>query len=658
MTHLRRILAPLLVLLILGGATHTAHGSTAHRTVVQSINKSAVFHDELSSAYRKPFGAVPKGTPVHLSVRTAHNGATKVTLQTVAINAAGDTSPAGNHAMKIVSRGKRYDRWSATFTPSTVSMYGYRFQVQRGSATYTYGKLRLIYGGAQNCQFTATVGSPYFELTSYDPNFTAPSWAPGMVIYQIFPDRFFNGDPSNDRSVMNPVYGGQHPTFHTSESDAPVPGGEDFYGGDLQGVIDKLPYLKSQGVTAIWLNPIFLAPSNHKYDTSDYYTIDPHFGSQATFDALVKAMHADGMHLLLDGVFNHTGSDSVYFNRFNDFHDVGADQSTSSPYYGFYSFSSFPNSYATFCGVGSLPQLQENDAVKDFIFRKPDSVAQHWLADGSDGWRLDGASFKSHAWWAQFRSSVKAAHPNALLIGENSADARDSTPFLLGNELDGVMNYRFRSAVDSFFAAPLNPNVGLPTGASDMWNSLMDVVQSYPMPALESSMNVVDSHDTSRILTDLAGNTAELKQVATLQMTWVGAPTVLYGDEAGLQGNTDPDDRRFFPWSHANTDLQAYYRTLATARAANSALRDGSVSPLIINDSRRIVSFARRDTNTLAMVAINDGTAARTLKLSFPSGTSPRAMTDVLGGSAYSPSGRSLSVSVPAKSSVVLVPRR
>lgn len=656
--QLSRTVATLLAIVPLVGAGSLAHVERQSASSLRAggINRKAVFHDELSTVYRKPFGAVPAGTRVTLRLRTAHNGATSVTLQTATLNAQGSAKQGRAYRMKRTRRGKRFDIWSGGFTPKQVSMYGYRFLVRRGSAKYTYGKLRFVYGGGESCQFTAQVADPYFELTSYAPSFQAPSWAKDAIFYQIFPDRFSNGDPSNDRKVMDPVYGGTHPYFHTSESDAPLPGGEDFYGGDLQGVIDKLPYLKGLGVTALYLNPIFLAPSNHKYDTSDYYTIDPHFGTMQTLTDLLTKAHALGMRVILDGVFNHTGSDSIYFNRYGTFPDVGAAQSQSSPYFPLYRFTAWPNSYATFCGVSSLPQIQETDAAKEFIFRAPNSVAQYWPGKGTDGWRLDAASQKSHSWWQQFRTSLKARFPDTILIGENTIDPRDSTQYLLGTEMDGVMNYRFRDSIERYFAANINSQAGIPSTTSQLWSELMDVVQSYPIPAQMSSMNLLDSHDTSRILTDLGGNVQELKLVATLQMTWLGAPTIYYGDEAGLQGQTDPDDRRFFPWNNQNTDLETFYRVLTAARSGNTALRDGSIAPLVIDDRSRVLSFLRRDATTFAAVAINDGKRPRTLAIALPADRATATMVDALTGTTYAPVGGKVTMQLAGKTSAVLVP--
>src|SRR5579859_627806 len=540
------LIAGIIPTISLGASAPTASG----------INLKALLHDTRSATYRSPFGAVPAGTSVNLSLRTAHNGAATVTLFVDQRDENGNKVRSPFQPLRLTHRAAKYDLWSTRLTPPAIGIYSYRFRVRKGKTTVWYSSTVLQEGGKG--QVYRKPPSVNFELTAYDPSFTVPSRAKDAIIYQIFPDRFYNGDPTNDRSVMDPQYNNIHPVIHTNWSDAPLPGGSDFFGGDLQGVIDKLPYLKGLGINTLYLNPIFLAPSNHKYDTSDYFQIDPHFGSLDTFQHLVTAAGADGIRVLLDGVFNHTGSDSRYFNRYGHFSDAGAYQSKSSPYYSWYSFADWPTTYVDWAGYDTLPQLSENDAVKDFIFRQPGSVAQYWLGQGSAGWRLDSAQSKSHSWWQQFRQSVKGAYPGSMLIAEDTADPIDATSYLLGNEVDGVMNYRFRDAVLSFFARGNGTQLGLPATVTGMYNSLMSVLEEYPLPAIESSMNLVDSHDKERTLYDLQGNKQELRQVATLQMTWLGAPTIYYGDEVGLTGATDPDDRRTFPWGAEDTGLQSF----------------------------------------------------------------------------------------------------
>lgn len=639
------------------GAMTRATGENHASISRAAINSRALRHDTRSLSYRSPFGAVPAGTPVTLTLRTARHGASRVVLRLVMIDQAGGSRQAGSQTLKVVRHDRKYDFWQTIFTPKDISVYGYDFLVQKGSGHLWYADTPLAEGGVGQ----AYKGTPpqVFHLTSYDPSFKAVSWAPDMVVYQIFPDRFANGDPSNDRSVFDPIYGSIHPTFETSENAVPL-GQYDFFGGDLQGIIDKLPYLKGLGVNTLYLNPVFLAPSSHKYDTSDYYAIDPHFGTMQTFMALLQAAHANGMHVILDGVFNHTGSDSVYFNEYGRFPSVGAYQAKTSPYFVFYNFENWPTSYDTFPNASNLPQLAENDATKDFVFRQPDSVAQHWLTAGADGWRLDAATYKSHAWWQQFRSAVKARFPDDILICECDLSPRDAVPWLLGNEVDGAMNYRFRDAILRFFGRGSGSAFQLPSTVTGFFNALEAMIEEYPLPALYSSMNVVDSHDTSRILTELRGNKQELRQVATFQMTWLGAPTIYYGDEAGLVDAASPDSsyvsRNFFPWSHPDAALEEYYGRIAAIRMANPALRDGMVAPLVLDNKHRVLAFLRHDVRQSVVVVINDGNASRTVRVKARGIPDGSVLRDALSGKAHRLTGRTLTVRLRARSTAILVP--
>ncbi len=615
-----------------------------------TIDTRALLHDPRLLAYRSPFGAVRAGTSVALRLRTAHAGASSVTLLYQQLT----TQATGRQKMSIAKRGPRYDVWTATFVPKDVAVYGYDFLVTYGSDKRWYSDTVA----AENTSGTAYAHAPdeQFHLTSFVPTFNTPSWAQDAVYYQIFPDSFFNGDPSNDRDVMPPLGNEPVPTFE-SESDPPQ-GQYGFYGGDLQGIDDKLPYLKDLGVNTLYLNPIFLATTNHKYDTSDYFTIDPHFGTMQTLQKLLADAHAAGLRVILDGVFNHTGSDSIYFNQYNRFPDVGAYQSQMSPYFPWYTFGSWPNNPITFPNAANLPQLSESGAVQDFIFRGPDSVAQHWLGVGTDGWRLDAATFKSHSWWQSFRSAVKAKFPEDMLICECDLSPIDATPYLMGNEFDGDMNYRFRDIVLEFFGRGADTEGGFPVSATSFFNQLLEMAQEYPLPALYASMNVVDSHDTSRILSSLRGNKSELRQVATLQATWLGAPSIYYGDEAGMQNAVSPDpsyvSRQFFDWQHPDTNLQAYYRSVLQIRRQNPALRDGTITALTMNNANRIVSFLRRDSRQSVVVAFNDDSKAHTLTLTIAGVSSGAKLTDALSGKPYTVTKGKVSLKLGATSAAIL----
>jgi glycosidase len=472
------------------------------------------------------------------------------------------------------------------------------------------------------------------------------------VVYQIFPDRFYNGDPGNDRPAGEMVYG--NPTTRRAWDQLPEqpPQGTDFFGGDLQGVIAKLDYLSSLGVNVIYLNPIFDASSNHGYDTRDYTKIAPWFGTQQTFDSLIAEAGKRNIHVILDGVFNHSGSESIYFDRDSQYPTVGAFESQESPYFSWYHFIKWPKWYETFGDYDNLPKFMEVDAVRDFIYRKPDSIAQRWLKAGAAGWRLDAASNKSDPFWRDFRNSVRGAYPDAVLISEYGTSGENAIAGLTGDEWDGTMNYRFMNATLGF----VKPD-GMVT-AEQLDNLLASEREDYPPNAVMASMNLIDSHDKPRALTAVGGDKNRLRLLALLQFTNAGAPTVYYGDEAGLEGGEDPDDRRTYPWGHEDSSLIAYYQALGRARHQLSALRTGSTTRLLTDNDKKLYAYARKDAKGTAVVALNAGTAAQTLDLDvhsvLPDGAT---LKDLLAaGTSYSVQGGHLRVKLDPVAGALLGP--
>ncbi|HZT96779.1 MAG TPA: glycoside hydrolase family 13 protein, partial [Chloroflexota bacterium] len=542
--------------------------------------------------------------------------------------------------------------WTKTLLmPAQTTELGYHFAAVVEKTTYWYGQNVLVDGGPGQT-YPDEADATDYNLTVYLSSFKTPAWMRKAVVYQIFPDRFYNGNPKND-PVSGTRYGYLTVYKHKSWSELPIAGGYDFFGGDLQGIIDKLGYLHKLGINALYLNPIFLAPSNHKYDTSNYMQIDPEFGTLKTFKTLIADTKKLGMHVILDGVFNHTGSDSIYFNEYGRFPDVGAYQSKQSKYFPWYTFYNWPSSYQTFQGVDTLPQLSEIPAVQNFIFKKPGSVAQYWLSQGSSGWRLDSPDLKSDAWWRAFRTAIKARYPQSVIIGEYWQDALN---WLLGNEWDGVINYQFRESVLDFFANGTGAQSPNAVDAQGFLSDEMGLLEQYPLPAIYASMNIVDSHDVDRILYDLGGNKRALRLVALFQMTWLGAPTVYYGDEAGLTGATDPDDRRTFPWSHQDTSLEGFYRKIIHIRLASNALTEGLVRPLLTNVAHRVVAYERLSGARHAIVLINDGSKADTVTVGTIGVKTGTVLHDVLNGNhAYTVGkGSKIAVRLNAMSGAVL----
>jgi glycosidase len=639
-----------------------------------AIDAASLFHDGHNLFYRTPFGAVASGTSVTLRLRTAHQGATAATLY-VDDNST-PSAAAAQIPMQVTSSDTQYDYWEGKLAPSAAGFYGYRFLVANGSDQEWYASKALTFGAAGQASSNASSGNDY-ELTSYAPTtFKTPSWMKNAVVYQIFVDRFFNGDKSNDHKLMDPVFGtdqdlpgipaaGAHPIVHTNPNDPPTLslayGQLDFYGGDLQGVIDKLPYLKKLGINTLYFLPIFQSPTNHGYHTADYMQIAPHYGTLKTFKALIKKAHADKMHAILDGVFDFVASDSKYFNKYGHFTGTGAYQSQSSPYYPWFTFQKWPDQYSSYFSLQYLPALNETDAVKNFIFAGKNSVAQYWLKQGADGWRLDSSNLKSDSFWQGFNQSVQARFPKDVTICECNWPSQPpyfEASHVMAGGFDGAMNYDFRAGANSFFAHGQEGFVNVPFTATQFLNYQVQLLAVTPAPEIYGSMNNVGSHDTDRILDVLNGNVAALEQVAAFQMTWPGAPMIYYGDEAGLRGSGQDAFKRLpFPWSNPNTQLQAFYRKVINLRDANQALRDGSVIPLVSDDANRIVAYLRKDSKSAAAVVINDGAAAQDVTIASAGFKSGSTLVDAVSGTKYRVSGATLTVHVTANTTAILVPQ-
>lgn len=645
-----------------------------------------LFHDSFDTRYRTPFGAVPAGSKVTLRLR---------------VTGAKPTSVAVKVEKRFVTMRRTGTMWSAAVAmPRTPSIVHYSFRVRVGKRTLWYGDngdTDVIRGGTGVT--TSTEQVPY-TITAYSPSFTTPAWEQGAVVYSLFPDRFRNGDPSNDycragSTTGCPVFYGDtpatiHPTWNEPVS-SPPPFNRDFFGGDLQGVQQELPYLKSLGVDAIWLNPIFAARSNHRYDTDDYLHVDPSLGGDPAFRSLAAAARDAGIRLILDGVFNHASSDSLYFDRYHRYPTDGACESTSSPYRTWFKVSgSTPctgSDYQSFAGTDSLPVFNHDDpGVKDFFFRGNDAVAKHWLALGAAGWRLDAAQEIDHSWWQEFRGAVKAAFPDAPLIAEDTAGAADAGDFLLGNEVDGVMNYRFRAAALGYVAAQTisdsNGAGGAPLTPSKLDHALKAMWEEYPQQASRASFDLIDSHDTERALatvrqgSGIAEARERLRLAALLQFTWVGAPMVLYGDEVAVDApGGDPFNRAPYPWTDESGNIGTYgppdpvtlryYQGFADYRRRYPALQRGGFTTLVTGDTTKdrgdndVYAFLRSGGADMPVVVVmNKGSVQETVRIplhgSFPGAD---ALDDLVKGRTFPISAGAATVTLEPRTGAILVRR-
>ena len=684
------------------------------------ISDDDLYHDSRDDLYRVPYGAVPAETEVTLRLRAAAGDLSEATVRVwdsfeelqalVPMEVVATDPTQGEHG---------YDYWEATLrTSARPTVLYYRFIVRDGPTTRYIEDDPAADGGAvpegnDGGPGVARTTSPdsSWQIDVYEPDFTTPAWTRGAVVYQIFPDRFFNGDPSNDPSPdaeqgeegaalyrYGDVYGNDvlpkewddlpegYCRAYQGVSCDEEPLGRDFFGGDLAGITAKLDDLQALGVTVLSLNPIFAAPSNHRYDTSSYDLIDPDLGTQADFETLLREADARGIRVLLDGVFNHVSSDSPWFDRFERFADTGACEAADSPYRGWFTFrppaANEPSPcapsteggndtyYQGWSGFDTIPEVIEGSEVYD-LFTGPDGIARRWVADGTAGWRLDVMDDLTHGFMRQIREAVKATDPDALVLGEQWLD---TSPWLLGDEADSTMNYRFRRAVIGLIngdTADLDGSiVGL--SPSQFASRMAGLMEDYPKPAFDALLNLVDSHDTTRILwtltpgrddpalkeseENLAAGKAKLRQLAALQLTWPGMASIYYGTEAGLTGHDDPDDRRPYPWDAIDEDLQAWYRTLGSLRRDHVALREGDLQFVHADDQVGTLAFLRRTDAEAGVTVLNLSAQPQTVEIDvtgrLPDGA---GLTDGLGGPGATVTDGTLSLEVPAQGSAVLL---
>ncbi len=486
----------------------------------------------------------------------------------------------------------------------------------------TDGERRLLNKGGGFGDFEPKNGTD-FQLTVYEKGFETPTHTRGGIIYQIFPDRFARGENNlpypKDRYIKSdwneiPEYT-QDNTFKCL--------GNDYYCGNLKGIEQKLDYIASLGVTMIYLNPIFEAHSNHRYNTADYFKIDPLLGDEGDFISLCKSAKEKAIDIILDGVFSHTGDDSIYFNAKKRYGEGGAYNNKDSEYYSWYKFKGNTKEYHSWWGVKSLPEINEDDSDFTEFITGENGVIRYWMRRGAAGFRLDVADELPDAFLDKVRIAVKSENPDGYLLGEVWEDATNKISygarrrFLRGKQLDSVMNYPFANAIVDFISGG---------NGKDFAEAVMTVLENYPPQALHNLMNHIGTHDTERILTRLAGEpvagrkrdwqakqvlTTEqyqkgkkmLKLAALLQYTLVGLPSLYYGDEAGLTGYGDPFCRGTYPWGNEDTELLDFYKKLGRARKNCTAFKEGSLEFLAVGLGYAL--FRRFDGESSAIIGIN-----------------------------------------------------
>ena len=553
--------------------------------------------------------------------------------------------------------------FSGAYTaPGEGELCWYVFRLTRWDGTLSYlGKngLRPDRDGAER-----------WQLTVYEDTGT-PDWFGRGVTYQIFPDRFRRTGTPDVSGMVGRRW------LHESWDDQPVfrpdEDGQitnrDFFGGSLAGITEKLDYLQSLSVTTLYLNPIFEAASNHRYDTADYRAIDPLLGDEETFRTLCREAHKRGMRVMLDGVFNHTGSRSRYFNADGFYPELGAAQSQDSPYYDWYSFHPWPTDYDAWWGVKTLPAVNEQrPAYRQFIFKGEDSVVRHWLRCGADGWRLDVADELPGDFIAGIRRAIEDEKPDGYLLGEVWEDGSNKVAYsqrrryLLGRETHGLMNYPLRTALLRWLGGG---------DAAEFRESMETLRANYPPAAFYGAMNFLGTHDTPRILTllgaehipaakeeraafalspaQLARGKARLRLAGMLLYGFPGSPTLFYGDEAGMQGFEDPLNRGTYPWGREDTGLLDFFRALGRLRKERRSLQSGSLTYIYAQGGGLVIT--REHEGETTMVALNAGDEALALTLPWPRGTAEDGLT----GQRFLAINGQLRLSLPPLDGVVLI---
>ena len=562
------------------------------------------FHDSRDAAFRTPEGARETNAVVALRLRA--DGAENVRLR---------LWWAGKETVLPMEKNADGLYEAQTRTPEQAGLLWYYFMAEADGKTVFYGNAPDCLGG---------VGAiwdhepPSFQITVYDPAFSPPAWMRETVIYQIMVDRFYASRPAAGREP--PERGHWHmdwyepPELRVTDGDNAA---DDFFGGDLAGVRQKLPYLKKLGVGAIYFNPIFRARSNHKYDTADYLMVDPAFGDEAAFRALCNDALAQGIRIVLDGVFSHTGAFSRYFDLGGDFSESGACRIETSPYVSWYTFHKWPADYDCWWGVKTLPNVREMDeGYLDFIIRGEDAVAAHWLRAGASGWRLDVADELPMPFLRLLRARVKRENPDAALIGEVWEDASnkiaydETRTYCAGDTLDSVMNYPLRDALLSFMTGELS--------ALQFTRRVNHLREVYPTGFFYSLMNLIGSHDRPRAVNVLSGapdqnpprEARSAKKLTDAQYAlgsrrltaaWrflcalPGMPSLYYGDEAGNQGMADPFCRGTYPWGREDQALLSDMAEAIARRNASAALKTGAMRLFAAGEDVAVVIRNIRD---------------------------------------------------------------
>lgn len=569
-----------------------------------------------NSYYRNPVGAVEEGTSIHFRIKVPLY--LKCSKAHLIVIDESRNSKRDNYTMLWGGTADECEIWECDFAPNKMGLYWYTFQLDTAD-----GIRYLVRDFGSNSRIDYNIVYSW-QLTCYKKGFKTPEWSPGGVMYQIFPDRFFF-------SGENKRAGREDREYHNSWDEIPewrpnkdgIITNTDFFEGDLKGITQKLDYLQELGVTCIYLNPIFEAYSNHRYDTASYEDIDPLLGNEEDFKTLCAEAKKKGIRVVNDGVFSHTGSDSKYFNRAGRYKTLGAFNSKDSPYFSWYDFNNWPYGYNSWWGFDTLPNTREDDPGFNEYINGENGIIRKWIKAGNSGWRLDVADELPDIFIENLREAVKSEDEEAIVIGEVWEDASNKESygsrrkFLLGSQLDTVMNYPFRSAILEYLKG---------IDSFHIMEGILCILENYPRPVIKNLMNFVTTHDTERAITLLAGEPLNgrgrdfqfntkmneeqkaygirlMKLASGMQFTLPGFPCVYYGDEAGVEGYKDPFNRSTYPWGNENKELLNWHKSLAKLRRENSCFNDGEFKDTFCKNN--IMSYIRHDDNCKVLCIFN-----------------------------------------------------
>lgn len=559
-----------------------------------------------SEEYKTPFGAVPLEKEVTFSLKAVGE-----------IDSISLLVYYGDEKQEVLM--KKTDRYTCSFTPQKKGLYFYYFKICTHDQIFYFNK------SVENQLTTNKDEVQAYQLTCYHGEEKAPDWYKNGIVYQIFPDRFFEKRDPGLPTRQNSFY-------YLNKEDTPVYVRNeekevirwDFYGGNLAGILEKLDYLKSLGITVIYLNPIFEARSNHRYDTADYLKIDSFLGDNDFFRYFMEQMHQKGFRVILDGVFNHVGRVSRYFNHDGRYGDEGAYQSQDSPYSSWFVFDDYPDDYRSWWGVKDLPEVnKENPDYQNFIYGE-NGVIDYWSDYQVDGWRLDVADELPDFFIEGIRQRLDQK-PDKVLIGEVWEDASNKISYgnrreyILGGSLHGVMNYPLKEAIMALTKQRTTPK--------NIANQLLMLLENYPREVFYSNLNHLSTHDTKRILTELHESKEQLEIMLAMTLCLPGVPSIYYGDEAGVTGWTDPDNRKYFPWGRENHEITAIYQKWLEIRQKDTALTDGE---LYLGYNQEALLIVRENQQQIAVLGVHQRTTDFTWKQFYFPRPLPKRVQDKL----------------------------